>query len=113
MMENLINDLLDLGNIQNSAFKLTEEFFSLPEVIFEAFEILNTTAHKNQIKLKAEVTQRGEFDFLHQIYGDRRRYQQILINFLSNSLKFTSQKGSITVRIEILETMEVKPVSKA
>jgi len=33
MMEYLINDLLDLGNIENKAFKLTEEFFSLPEVI--------------------------------------------------------------------------------
>jgi signal transduction histidine kinase len=51
MMENLINDLLDLGNIENSAFKLQEEYFSLPEVILEAFEIVNSTATKNQIKL--------------------------------------------------------------
>jgi len=36
-MESLINDLLDLGNIENSAFKLHQEYFSLPDVIFEAF----------------------------------------------------------------------------
>jgi len=47
MMESLINDLLDLGNIENSAFDLTEEYFSLPEVIYQAFEIINISAHKN------------------------------------------------------------------
>ena len=99
MMENLVNDLLDLGNIQNSAFNLQEEYFSLPEVIHEAFEIINTTAFKNQIEIKATIANSSDYDLIQQIYGDRRRYQQILINFLSNSLKFTPKMGVITVQI--------------
>ena len=106
MMESLINDLLDLGNIENKAFKLTEEYFSLPEVIHQAFQIINTSAQKNGIDLKAEVVNKSDLNLITQIYGDKRRYQQILINFLSNSLKFTLKKGSITVRIEILESKE-------
>jgi len=64
MMESLINDLLDLGNIENKAFKLTEEYFSLPEVIHQAFQIINTSAQKNGIDLKAEVVNKSDLNLI-------------------------------------------------
>lgn len=36
------------------------------------------------------------------IYGDKRRYIQVIINFLSNSLKFSSQGSKIVLHLEIL-----------
>ena len=39
--------------------------------------------------------------FLKRILGDERRYLQILLNFLSNSIKFTKEKGKILVNIKI------------
>jgi signal transduction histidine kinase len=39
--------------------------------------------------------------FLKRILGDERRYLQILLNFLSNSIKFTNEKGKILVNIKI------------
>jgi len=74
MMESLINDLLDLGNMENSGFNLTEEFFSLPEVIYEALEIINIPAQKNKIKLKAKIVDKSTLDLITSIYGDKRRY---------------------------------------
>lgn len=44
MTENLINDLLDLGKMQNNAFNLAEDFFSLPETIMQAFQIISGPA---------------------------------------------------------------------
>ena len=37
------------------------------------------------------------------IYGDQRRYLQILLNFISNALKFTLKDGTIKVRLNLIE----------
>ena len=46
-----------------------------------------------KIKLEATIDQKKNLDYMQAIYGDERRYLQILINFLSNSLKFTNSYG--------------------
>jgi len=40
MIEALINDLLDFAKVANSTFTMSPEYFNLPEVIYEAFEIV-------------------------------------------------------------------------
>ena len=40
---------------------------------------------------------------LQNIYGDQRRYLQLILNFLSNALKFTPKDGSIQIRVNIIE----------
>ena len=59
-------------------------------------------AEEKKIRLILELDQSHPYIF-RKIYGDRRRYLQILLNFISNSLKFTQQEGSIIVVLKILE----------
>lgn len=42
-------------------------------------------------------------DIFNQLLGDENRYMQILLNFLSNALKFTMDFGTITVRVLLQE----------
>jgi K+-sensing histidine kinase KdpD len=44
MVENLINDLMDIGKLQKGVFRFENEFFSLPSVIQQAFNIVKVTA---------------------------------------------------------------------
>ena len=44
-----------------------------------------------------------DLQILKGIYGDSRRYLQVILNFLSNALKFTPENGGISIRISILE----------
>ena len=52
-----------------------------------------------------------EFDhnrpnYLKKVWGDRRRYVQILTNFLSNALKFTNKKGMVSITFILLEEVD-------
>ena len=55
MMENLINDLLDLAKMQNNTFQFNNSYFSLSNVIYEAFQMLIHSANENGIELKSEI----------------------------------------------------------
>ena len=64
--------------------------------------MLMHSASEKGIELKAEIDFKNNLELIEAIHGDENRILQILLNFLSNSLKFTDKGGSITVRIEIL-----------
>ena len=107
MVENLINDLLDLAKLENHSFTLTQEYFSLSQVVFEAFQMMLFTANESGIMMVAEVDSYTSLDMIHSIHGDQRRYLQILLNFISNSLKFTNKDGQIRVSLRILDNQPI------
>ena len=71
--------------------------------IHETLEILLFQANLKQIGFKVVIDKQQNLSLINQIYGDSRRMKQILINFISNSLKFTPTKGKITIKIKINE----------
>jgi PAS domain S-box-containing protein len=86
----LINDVLDISKIEAGKVELSLEEFMLSEVISEVIELLTPTAQKKGIELIAETD--GDI----QVYTDRRRIKQILINLAGNAVKFTEQ-GSVRI----------------
>ena len=104
----LINDLLDLAKMENNSFTLTQEYFNLNTIIKESFQILLHMANDNNINLKAEIDTKENLDLIQAIYGDERRYLQILMNFLSNALKFTNWSGTVTIEIKVLDRQPVQ-----
>ena len=73
MMENLINDLLDLAKMQNNSFKLTNDYFSFSNVIYEAFQMLLFSASEKGIQLKAEIDKKSNLKLIEAIDGDENR----------------------------------------
>ena len=103
MMENLINDLLDLAKIESNSFNISSEYFDLGALIYESFQMMAYKAVDSKVSLSSEIDDKKNLNLLENIYGDQRRFTQILSNFLSNSLKFTNPGGSVTVKLEILD----------
>ena len=115
MMRNLMLDLLDLAQMENKNFKINEEFFNLYEIIESSFEVTRHSADRRQVKLVSPVLPEREHALFKQISGDSRRYMQIMINCLSNALKFSNNDSEICINIrlnEIIAKKEIKPVEK-
>ena len=103
MTENLINDLLDRAKMENNTFTFINEPFNLMELIYEAFLLFSHSATQNGIELVATTDRKADLSLLKSVIGDRRRYLQILNNFISNALKFTNSGGTVTVKAQIVE----------
>ena len=102
MLLNLINDLLDLAKMENSQFNFNTTMFNLHDVVKRAVETLNFQAQQKNIKLRYDFDVESAGYFM-DISGDDNRYQQILLNFLSNSLKFTNIKGTVCIQLRLLD----------
>ena len=113
MIENLINDLLDLAKVENKSFRLSEDYFSLEQSIQQAFGILAHSAKQQGIELVASISSRDDLKYLQSVYGDERRFMQIILNFMSNSIKFTPEGGRVEVQVRILDSQAVEQLSAA
>ena len=98
----LINDILDLSKIEAGKMELYLETFSVQELIDELVSTVAPLAAKNANVLEVHVT-----DTVKQLYTDRKKVRQGVLNLLSNACKFT-HAGHI--RLEVTsQTYEERP----
>lgn len=95
LQKTLIEDLLDVSRIISGKIRLESERFSLVPVVTGSVEAIRPAAEKKAITLNVEI---GET--LAEVKGDRNRLAQVTNNLLVNALKFTPEKGTITVRLK-------------
>ena len=94
----IINDILDLSKIEADRLTLEETIFLVPEIIEHVHSMMTERIDSKGLTLSDEIDPR--LDNL-PLVGDSLRLGQILVNFISNAVKFTDQ-GSITLRTIIL-----------
>lgn len=90
----LINDILDLSKVESGEMTLENLPFDLHDLMERVSDITAIRAHKKGLELGILIMH----DIPHFIYGDSGRLQQILINLIGNSIKFTN-KGEILVKV--------------
>ncbi len=88
----LINDILDLSKIEAGRMELELSDFHLPSAIENALILVRERASRRGIRLGSTIDER-----LGTIGGDERKVKQVLLNLLSNALKFTPEGGRIDV----------------
>src|SRR6266404_2928102 len=88
----LINDILDLAKIEAGRMELEAADFDLPAAIDNALILVLERASRRGITLGHSVDER-----LGPIRGDERKVKQVLLNLMSNALKFTPEGGRIDV----------------
>jgi signal transduction histidine kinase len=88
----LINDLLDLSRIGAGEETLFEEDVSVRRVISDACRMIELQAKQSNVTVVTRLSPN-----LPEIRGDERRIKQIVLNLLTNAIKFTPAFGTVTV----------------
>lgn len=90
----LINDILDLSKVESGTDELREENIEIRDVINSVLGLVEERAEKKDLELELDVA-----DDAAVLWADRRKVKQILINLMSNAIKFTPAGGKVTVRV--------------
>ncbi len=91
----LINDILDYSKIEAGKIDIEQRPFSISDVLIESLEILARPAAEKKIDLSYAC----DPSLPQLVIGDRTRIKQVLLNLVSNAVKFT-QTGSVSLRAE-------------
>lgn len=98
----LINDILDMSKIENGKLELYEDQFILGEFVENICTIIGPLAADRQHSLI--VNDKGIVH--HKVEGDALRLQQLLINIVSNAVKYTNPGGRIEFTFEEMESQK-------
>jgi DNA-binding response OmpR family regulator len=88
----VINDILDFSSLESGKLPLENRPFNVAGVIEESLDLVAARAREKDLELTYELAP----DVPHTVLGDVGRVRQVLVNFLSNAVKFTA-RGEVAV----------------
>jgi signal transduction histidine kinase len=97
-LADLVDDILDLSQIEAQRLPLVKEWADLTRIVGEAVATMRSLAERKGLYLIEELA-----DDLPLTLGDRLRLRQIVLNLLTNAVRFT-ESGGITVRSELAQS---------
>jgi CheY-like chemotaxis protein len=91
----ILNDILDITKIESGEITLTEDEIDIQKEVEAIDEIFSKLAEEHGVELTHDVSKVQDF----RIYGDRLRLNQILMNIISNAIKYTEKGGYVRYSI--------------
>ncbi len=92
----IINDILDLSKIEADSYELNEDELRVESVLNACSRMIRTRAESGRLKLSVEIEPE-----LPYLYADERALKQMIINLVSNAVKFTPEGGSVSLRARL------------
>jgi signal transduction histidine kinase len=102
----LINQILDLSKIEAGRYELVHVHFDMREIIEDCHDILATQARGGNISIEMDLP-----DAELEVEADHTAIRQSVLNLMSNAIKFTTEGGSVSVRLEREDDMARVTVS--
>lgn len=100
----LIEELLDLSKIESHKLKVDIEDVSLTYVLVESVSLLNPVANEYNIDILNNV----DINNIHLVKADTKRLKQVLINLISNAIKYNHEDGEVTIEVNDVENKKVR-----
>ena len=100
LLLSLINDILDMSKIEANKLEIQYEEFSFDNIIKNIETIIDVKAKEKHQTLTVNVSD----DIPETLVGDELRLMQVINNILSNAIKFTPERGTVTVSFSAINT---------
>lgn len=101
----VVNDILDFSKIESGKLELNIEKYRIDDIILQIKELINYQAHSKNLEINYIINE----DVPKYIWVDYIRLKQVLINLLTNAVKFT-HKGKIELSISALEIQKSQSI---
>ena len=88
-LDNLIVDLLDLSKIESGKLKFNKKLFSFESTLSSAVEMIRQTYPDYQLIRQGDANV--------ELYGDETRIEQVIINYLTNAVKYSPENKEIHI----------------
>jgi len=99
----LINEILDLAMIESGKVSLSREAMSLTEVLLDCKAMMAPQAEQREIAVNFP-----SFESLFFVHADRTRVKQVIVNLVSNAIKYNRTGGAVTVHCTALADGRVR-----
>ncbi|AEV33141.1 sensor histidine kinase [Owenweeksia hongkongensis] len=103
----IIDDLETISKLESNMIQLAYSNFNIVGLVKEVFEMLEDKARERKIKLVFKK----EYDKPIKVYGDRQKVEQVLINLITNAIKYGNDKGKVEVRFYDMDKQILTEVS--
>ena len=90
----LINDILDLAKVEAGSEELHEENIDIEELSRSVLSLVKGRATQQEVQFELDIQ-----EDLPLVYADLRRLKQILVNLITNSIKFNNPGGKVTLKV--------------
>lgn len=88
-LNSLVNDLLDISKIENGKLKFNVRVFNFQELLVNTINMMKLVNEKSNMVLEGQIDA--------EVEGDEMRIEQVLINYLSNAIKYSPKNHDIIV----------------
>ena len=94
----LITDIMDITTLQAGERPHANECFPFAEIVEECFQVTRQLGQNRNIALVRDIP-----EGLPALFADRKGIQRILLNLLSNAIRFTADGGQVTVSVRLVD----------
>lgn len=95
MLLSLVNDILDISQMETQRMQIVPVNYDLGVLVKELVDMIAVPLREKELEFRLEV----EEDLPRKLYGDEKRIKQILINLLTNAVKYTKE-GRVTLTVK-------------
>jgi signal transduction histidine kinase len=100
----LINEILDLAQIEAGKLKINLEPVSLFSLSKEVCDLIQPVGESHQVNLDNKISENG----IPRLYADKMRLKQVLVNLLSNGIKYNRKGGEVVLSFEKIDSEKLR-----